>query len=85
LQEAVGGESYTPQLMDWLNALIFNVCGFNEELINHYESHMLESTEDAPKYMQKEGKLQATSVEMAVHIRTGLKKWLQRMINLPFI
>ncbi len=51
----------------------------------HYENKMLESTGDAPKYMQNDGKMVASSVEVASHIRNTLKKWLQRVVGLPLI
>jgi hypothetical protein len=76
LQEAVGGQNCTSQLLDWLNALLFNACSANEELIAHYETRMLESTGDAPKYLSKEAKMQSSAVEVAAHVRSALRKWL---------
>jgi hypothetical protein len=81
----VGGQVCTPQLLEWLNVLLFNVCSSNEELMAHYENRMLESTGDAPKYYLKEGKMQASGVEVVAHVRNSLRKWLQRVVTLPFV
>jgi hypothetical protein len=39
--EAVSKQQYTPQLLDWVNIFLFNVCAFNEERINNYDNQFL--------------------------------------------